>query len=199
MARKTTCEHMCTCCITWWPCCPAFCWIEPCSHSWAAGYVTDWADGFSICSVWGEQRCSRCFVRAEENTVSAAAAGCVAPRFPSPLSPTLSGYSDTLTQVQDAPYARLPELITFKSAAQGFCRSFSATLCNARHTAVAPVYITCDYSVSICWFYQCWLESVRGIWLPEFRNRPSICFIINELSFFSFSSIKKKSKNGFMA
>lgn len=35
---------MCTCCITWWPRHPVFCWIEHSRHSRAVvGYVTSWA------------------------------------------------------------------------------------------------------------------------------------------------------------
>lgn len=42
---------MCTCCITWWPCRPAFYWIVHSRHSWAVvGYVTGWAHAFlSVC------------------------------------------------------------------------------------------------------------------------------------------------------
>lgn len=47
MVRKTTCLHMCTCCITWWPWRPVFCWIERSRHSWAVVcYVTGWAHAF---------------------------------------------------------------------------------------------------------------------------------------------------------
>lgn len=47
----------CTCCITWSPCCPVFCWIEHSRHYRAVvGYVTSWTHAFlSVrCGVsWG--------------------------------------------------------------------------------------------------------------------------------------------------
>lgn len=55
MVWKTTCLHMCTCCITWWPCRPVFCWIEQARRS-TGGLCNRLSSHLSICSRGGELR-----------------------------------------------------------------------------------------------------------------------------------------------
>ena len=74
---------MCTCCITWWPRHPVFCWIERGRRSRAVeGYVTSWARACLsvLCGV--ELRHN-----AEERPVHAAAASGLRPRRPRPSPP----------------------------------------------------------------------------------------------------------------
>lgn len=167
MARKTTCEHMCTCCITWWPCCPAFCWIERSRHSWVAGYVTGWALSV-LCGVSSGAVGALSELR---RTLSVLLLQVVLyPTSPQPCLPPCRGIVTPWPRCRMLfmpvclSWSRSSPLLRVFVEVKMVCRSFSATLCNAHRTAVAPVYITCDYSVSFCWFYQCWLESVRGIW-----------------------------------
>lgn len=47
MVQETICQSMCTCCITWFPGRPLFCWIQLGRRSRAVvGYVTSWAHAF---------------------------------------------------------------------------------------------------------------------------------------------------------
>lgn len=211
MVRKTTCLHMCTCCITWWPWRPVFCWIERSRHSWAVlRYVTGWAHAFlSVCcgvsrgttGVPSKPRSDPHSTAAPPEVMTP-----VSPPHLSPpvslfthflLSPILFGKKDLVVSFwprcaaplmpvclsRSHPSLPFRVLSMSKIFVQGFQQHF-----NTHSAAVASVYIMSDYAVSFfCWFCQHWWELVRRTQLKPLFNLWNLAIIINKLPHLPFS------------
>lgn len=178
---------MCTCCITRWPCRPAFYWIVHSRHSWAAvGYVTGWAHAFlSVCGGVSRGTTGAPSKRRSALSTLLPPRGCdpCAPPHP-PMSPllffffplllsrSLSGKKALLVTLwPKCTDLLMPVCLSWSHSslllrALSMCKWFAQVFqqhFTTHPAAVASVYIMSDSVCCIffCWFYQRWWELAR--------------------------------------